>query len=103
MEIETGVEAEIKQSNYKDIFDDLIEDLTDIQLDDLAEEIKNQKLLLKVKSERRIKMKKEIKAERVKLQKEMKDSISKSAKKQVKEESDSEEEEIIKKKSKKNK
>lgn len=60
---------------YKEVFEDIIENLNEEQLNDLIEEINVQKTLLKVKQEKRIKMKKELKAERMRMVRDMKESL----------------------------
>ena len=84
--------------SYKEVFDEIIEHLSEVQLNGLIEEIETQKTLLKVKECRRTKMRQELKKEKAELLKKMKDQMKKSAKND--EESDEEETEIRPKKKK---
>jgi hypothetical protein len=89
--------------SYKEIFDEMIDHLNERQLDELIEEINGQKTLIKIKESKRIKMKKDVKAEKTELIKKMKEEIDKEAKelkKKAKKE-ESEEEEKPKKEKKK--
>lgn len=73
-------EVPVEKFHYRDVFDEIIENLNEQQLNELIEEINNQKLLLKCKAERRLKMKAELKQEKAKLLKEMRESVLKQNK-----------------------
>lgn len=86
-----------QKPDYKEIFDSIIESLNESQLNELIEEINNQKLLLKVKAEKRAKMKKELRDEKARIMREMKEAAAKQLKAKM-DDSDSESDKAPRKK-----
>jgi predicted NodU family carbamoyl transferase len=102
----SSIEVVTVNQNYKEIFENLIENLNDSQLNELIEEINIQKQLLKVSEIKRKKMKAEIRQEKIQLTKEikeMKEKILKEYQEKLKkhEEEEELELELIEKKTKK--
>ena len=85
---------------YKDVFDEIIENLNEAQLNELIGEIENQKFLLKFKENKRRQIKAELKKEKLQLMEDMKREM-KSKKDEIKKkrvESDDDEDYLSEKK-----
>src|SRR5579863_391882 len=91
--IQQVIKEEDQPLCYKEVFDEIIEPLNESQLNELIEEIENQKLLLKIKHDRRIKMKQELQKEKIELRNEIKKRLEKECKEQLKKKLDKNDEE----------